>query len=94
MKTSNIGAALCIAAAAASASSYAKQHRKERSDDRNHASQMQVIAVTAKAGEPGHGWQYFSDARRARAVVISPSGDYYYSHGEGLQLVFKGNRAT
>ena len=28
-------------------------------------------------------------ARKARAVVISPNGDYYYSRGKGLQLVFK-----
>ena len=94
MKPSKIGAALCIAAAAASVSSYAKEHRKERSDERNHSSQMQVIAVTAKAGEPGHGWQYFSDVRSGRAVVISPSGDYCYSHGKGLQLVFKGSGAA
>lgn len=94
MKSSNIGAALCIAAAATGVSSYAGEHRKERSADRHRASQMQVIAVTAKAGEPGHGWQYFSDARRGHAVVISPGGDYYYSHGEGLQLVFKGSGAA
>ena len=50
---------------------------------------MQVVAVSPKAGEPGHGWQYFSDARKARAVVISPNGDYYYSRGDGLQLVYK-----
>ena len=42
-----------------------------------------------RAGEPGHGWQYFSDVRRHRAVVISPDGDYYYSRGKGLELVFK-----
>jgi hypothetical protein len=55
---------------------------------------MRAVAITAKAGEPGHGWRYFSDARRSRAVVISPSGDYYYSHGEGLQLVFKASAAA
>jgi hypothetical protein len=50
---------------------------------------MQAVAVASQAGEPGHGWQYFRDARRGRAVVISPDGDYYYSRGEGLALVHK-----
>ena len=50
---------------------------------------MKAVAVSPKAGEPGHGWQYFSDARKARAVVISPNGDYYYSRGDGLQLAYK-----
>ena len=48
-----------------------------------------AFAVSPKAGEPGHGWQYFSDARKARAVVISPHGDYYFSRGDGLQLVYE-----
>ncbi len=50
--------------------------------------------MSPKIGEPGHGWRYFSDAREARAVVISPSGDYYYSRGEGLQLVLKSTAVT
>jgi hypothetical protein len=94
MNLSNIGVALCVAAAATAVSSYAGEHRKESRDNRRHATQMQVIAVSASAGEPGHGWQYFSDPRTSRAVVISPSGDYYYSHGAGLQLVFKGSGAA
>ena len=94
MKLSNVGVALCIAAAATGVSSYAGEHRKEPRDNRPHASHMQVVAFAAKVGEPGHGWQYFSDSRRSRAVVISPSGDYYYSHGEGLQLVFKSSGAA
>jgi hypothetical protein len=93
MKPSNRVAALCIAAAAASASSYAKDHREERSDERHQASQLQVVPVSAKAGEPGYGWRYFSDVREGRAAVISPDGDYYYSHGQGLELVFKGSGA-
>lgn len=94
MSLSNIGLALCLAAAATTFSSYAGEHRRESRGNRHDASYMRAVAITAKAGEPGHGWQYFSDARRSRAVVISPSGDYYYSHGEGLQLVFKASAAA
>ena len=36
------------------------------------------------------GRYFFSEeVRKARAVVISPNGDYYYSRGHGLQLVYK-----
>jgi hypothetical protein len=48
---------------------------------------MQVVSNDAGAGEPGHGWRYFSDPAAARAVVISPQGEYFYSRGKGLRLV-------
>lgn len=94
MKLSNISVALYLAAAMTGVSSYAGEHHKESRDKRHQASAMQAVAVMARPGEPAHGWQYFSDARRSRAVVISPNGDYYYSHGEGLELVFKASRAA
>lgn len=45
----------------------------------------EAVAHEAKSGEPGQGWQYFHDAVAQRAVVISPTGDYYYSRGQGLR---------
>ncbi|WP_341892234.1 hypothetical protein [Variovorax sp. YR752] len=89
MKLSNIGMALGIAAATIGFAAHAGDHRKVPKDHRAVASGMQVVAVSPKAGEPGHGWQYFTDVRKSRAVVISPNGDYYYSRGHGLQLVYK-----
>jgi hypothetical protein len=89
MKLSNIGVALGIAAATIGLAAHASDHRKASKDHRHTASGMQAVAVAPQAGEPGHGWRYFSDAREARAVVISPNGDYYYSRGDGLQLVYK-----
>lgn len=94
MKLSNLGVALGLAVAMIGVSSHAGDHRKESKDHRSAAAGMQVVSVSPKVGEPGHGWQYFSDARKARAVVISPNGDYYYSHGDGLQLVFKSTHAA
>ena len=93
MNLSNIGVLLCVAAAVTTFSSYAGDHRKESRGNRHTESGMQTVAVRAKVGEPGHGWQYFTDARAGRAVVISPGGDYYYSHGEGPKLVFKARAA-
>lgn len=94
MNRNSIGIALCLAAAAASFSSYAGDHRKASRDTRHAESAMQLVAIEAREGEPGHGWQYFSDVRRQRAVVISPGGDYYYSRGKGLELVYKGAGAA
>ncbi|MFO1286681.1 MAG: hypothetical protein U1F49_09155 [Rubrivivax sp.] len=48
---------------------------------------MQVVPTSTRAGEPGHGWRYFSDPAARRAVVISPQGEYYFSRGKGLRLV-------
>jgi hypothetical protein len=93
MKLITVGATLCLAAAAIAIPSYASEHRKTR-NKLHHALAMQAVAVAAKPGEPAYGWRYFSDAPRSRAVVISPSGDYYYSHGGGLELVFKASRAA
>lgn len=89
MKLSNIGVALTLAAGMVAVSSHASDHRRESKDRRHPAAGMQAISVSPKIGEPGHGWRYFSDVRNARAVVITPNGDYYYSRGEGMQLVWK-----
>jgi hypothetical protein len=94
MNRSTIGLALCLASAVTSISSYAGDHRKGSRDHRHHGWAMQVVAVAANPGEPGHGWRYFSDLRRSRAVVISPDGNYYYSRGEGLELVYKASAAA
>lgn len=94
MKLGNIALALGLAAATIGLPANAGDHRKESKDPRRASAGMQAIVVTPKAGEPGHGWRYFSDARRARAVVISPAGDYYYSRGQGLQLVYRSNPTT
>lgn len=94
MKLSIMGVAVCLAAAGTGVSSYAGEHRTESQNKSHQSSGMRSVAVVAKPGEPAHGWRYFSDPRKGRAVVISPSGDYYYSHGEGLELVFRASRAA
>ncbi len=93
MNLGNLGVALCLAAAMTGIA-YAGDHRRESQNDRHHGSTMQALTVAAKAGEPGHGWKYFSDSRGKRCVVVSPAGDYYYSHGEGLEVVFRAGPAA
>ena len=94
MNPINIGVVLGVAAAIASMPSYADDHRKESRGNRRIDSGMQAVAIGTKVGEPSYGWRYFADAHEGRAVVISPGGDYYYSHGEGLMLVFKATTAA
>lgn len=89
MKPISIALALTLAATLPGIAAHAGEHRKDSRDARRSDRGMQAVAVSPAAGEPGHGWQYFSDARKARAVVISPNGDYYYSRGKGLRLVYK-----
>jgi hypothetical protein len=88
MKPRNFAVVLGIAAAMTSISSHADDHQKARGHQRIDSG-MQPVSVDTTTGQPGHGWRYFVDARKGRAVVISPSGDYFYSRGNGLALVFK-----
>ena len=55
---------------------------------------MQAVPTSAGLGEAGHGWRYYSDPAAARAVVISPQGEYYFSRGEGLGLIAKTQPAS
>lgn len=93
MTFGNIGLALALglgmAAATLGSVAQAGDHREASKAHRRAAAGMQAVAVSPKAGDPAHGWRYFSDARAIRAVVISPNGEYFYSRGEGLQLVFR-----
>lgn len=88
MHLSNVLVVLCLAAGMTSFSSYSGS-RKESPVNRKTESGMHAVAVHPKVGSPGRGWRYFTDVRDGRAVVISPRGNYYYSQGEGLKLVYK-----
>ena len=94
MKPRHLVVVLGLAAAIAGVSAHAGDHRKGPKEHRRASSGMHTVLVHAKRGEPAHGWRYFSDAREGRAVVISPGGDYFYSQGEGLELVYKASTAT
>lgn len=94
MKLINHGVALALAVALTGIAAQAGEHRHASRDDRRAGSGMQPVAVSPQPGTPGEGWRYFSDVRHARAVVISPAGEYYYSRGAGLQLVFRPGRAA
>jgi hypothetical protein len=94
MKPSNLAVVLGVAAAMLSISSHADGHRKKPRGNHRVDSGMQVVSTRTKSGQPGYGWRYFADAREGRAVVISPGGDYFYSQGNGLALVYKATSAV
>lgn len=48
---------------------------------------MQEVSHDTTPAARAYGWRYFTDPSARRAVVISPQGDYYYSHGKGLHWV-------
>jgi hypothetical protein len=87
MKPSSIAVVLSVAATMMSMPSHADDPRKEAGDHRIDSG-MQAVSIDTMIGQPGHGWRYFVDARKGRAVAISPNGDYFYSHGNVLRRNF------
>lgn len=89
MKQNLLRATLATLAIVVGASSFA-HGSKDRSDSRAAAwreyAAMEPVPNLAGTGQPGAGWHYFSDRAKARAVVISPTGEYFYSRGKGLRL--------
>ena len=93
MKPSIIAVVLSVAATMMSMPSHADDPRKEAGDSHRINSGMQAVSNDSTIGQPGYGWHYFVDARKGRAVAISPSGDYFYGHGKAPSLVFKATGA-
>lgn len=87
MKPSHIAVVLSVAATTMSMLSHADDLPRQAADRHRSDSGMQAVSTQTTIGQPGYGWRYFVDARQARAVVISPEGSYFYSHGKGLSRV-------
>ncbi|MCC6195253.1 MAG: hypothetical protein IT518_12355 [Burkholderiales bacterium] len=97
MQSTTLVVSLAVLAALAGNPVLAAERHQDEHRDRQHAAHarpadgvdtgMHQVMHSAGQGEPGHGWQYFSDAAQHRAVVISPQGDYYLSRGKGLRWV-------
>jgi hypothetical protein len=94
MKPSSIAVVLSVASTMMSMASHADDPRKKAGGSHRIDSDMQAVSTDTTIGQPGYGWRYFVDARKGRAVVISPKGDYFYNHGTGLTLVFKATGAA
>ena len=94
MEAGSFGVVLGVALALTGMLGCSDDRRSESGSSARQDSGMQAVSIGTKFGEPGHGWRYFADAREGRAVVISPGGDYYYSDGAGLALVYTATTGT
>lgn len=66
------------------------QDQRQLAHDRHAARVEPALRVVANASLPDQasfGWQYFSDPRAVLAVVISPSGEYFLSRGDGPRQI-------
>ncbi len=66
------------------------QDHRQHSHDRHEARVKPVLEVVPNASLPdqaSYGWQYFSNPRAKYAVVISPSGEYFLSRGDGPRQI-------
>jgi hypothetical protein len=90
MSLNATAAALGVVFALTATSSQAGDHQKSTNGKHEAESIMQSVSNNAAVGEPGYRWRYFADPNKHSAVAISPTGDYYYSRGKGLSLIFKG----
>lgn len=85
-----IAGAAVLASGAGVASAARSEHGSARSHERHAARADAALREVSNASLPdqaSYGWQYFSDPRAVRAVVISPSGEYFLSRGDGPRQV-------
>ena len=92
MSTSTLLAFVAMTAAVVSGATTAQTAQASAQPPRDggpHRADSNMRAVTNPSlpDQAGHGWQYFSDPRAVRAVVISPVGEYFLSRGEGLRQI-------
>jgi hypothetical protein len=78
-----------IAATAVFASATATAQPQQKHPGGHHRANpvLQTVPNSSQPSDAAYGWQYFSDPHAARAVIISPSGEYFLSKGKGLRQI-------
>lgn len=87
MTSTNVLTALTIATALVSAAVVAGSVQAKTREHKPTNPALQVVPNGSLSGQVSYGWQYFSDPRAAHAVVISPSGEYFLSRGDGPKQI-------
>ena len=63
----------------------------QRSQHKSHGvranSVLLVVRNSSLPHDAAYGWQYFSDPQAVHAAVISPSGEYFLSLGDGPKQI-------
>ena len=87
MTSTNLLTAITIATALVSGVVVAGSAQAKTRDHKQASLVLQGVPNTSLPGQASYGWQYFSSPRAARAVVISPSGEYFLSRGNGPKQI-------
>lgn len=87
MTSTNLLAAITIATALVGGVVVAGSAHAKRGDHKNASPVLHVVTNTSLPGQASYGWQYFSNPRATHAVVISPSGEYFLSRGNGPKQI-------
>lgn len=90
MNSTYLVTTIAITAALLSQAAVARSDQTRSGHDSREARPNPVLVTVPNSSSPhqaSYGWQYFSDPRAARAVVISPSGEYFLSLGDGPQQI-------
>ena len=87
MTSTNFLTALTIASALVSGVVVAGSAQAKTRDHKQTSPVLQVVPTSSVQGQAAYGWQYFSHPRAVHAVVISPSGEYFLSRGDGPKQV-------
>ena len=93
MTSTHLLTAIAVATAFASAAATAQSARAQPDKTAAHVAQdshglrsgpvLQAVPHSSLPDQASNGWQYYSDPRALHAVVISPSGEYFLSLGDG-----------
>lgn len=87
MTSTNLLTAITIATALVSGAVLAESAQAKNRDDKQPSPVLQEVPNSSLPGQASYGWQYFSNPRAAHAVVISPSGEYFLSRGDGPKQI-------
>lgn len=87
MNSTNFLPTIAIATALVSGAALARSAPEIGGDHEWTSPVLQVVPNSGLHGQESFGWRYFSDPDSAHAVVISPSGEYFLSLGDGPQQI-------
>lgn len=87
MTSINLATAIAIAAVFVSGAAIARSAHAKSGDHDRAKPVLQVVSNISVPGDASYGWQYFSDPRAKRAVIISPAGEYFLSRGAGPRQI-------
>lgn len=76
----------CVSEARADRCAGLERHAGDRHRDRAGLV-LQAVPNASLPDQASYGWRYFSDARAATAVMISPAGEYFLSRGDGPKQI-------